>query len=726
MSAPTFGPVAAVLARLSNARRSGNGWEASCPAHDDRRASLSVGVGHDGRALLNCHAAAGCTPETIVSALGLSMRDLFADEAEAINSARREAGRTVATYDYVDEEGTLLYQVVRKEPKAFLQRKPSGVGGWSYELNGTRRVLYRLPQLIEAVALHKLIHVVEGEKDVHAVEAKGGVATCNVGGAGKWRPEYSEVLRGASVRIVADRDKPGRKHACEVAAALQGIAASVETVEARTGKDAADHLAAGHGLDDFERFADDEQELVRPAAVSDATLTDTGNASRLAELHGRGLHYIPTWGKWLVERDGFWTVDHRDVLVRELAKDVGRTMRDSAVADIRNADDSVASPHKKLLDFALRSLEAKRIRDLVDLARGIDGIPLDHERLDADGWLLGVENGVVDLRTGTFRMAQPEDLMTLRCPVRWDANAQAPRFERAVEEWHPDPEVRRYVQRVAGSALVGAQRDHALIIHYGAGGNGKGTFVRAIQRVLGPYAVEVHLSLLVETKQREHDTVKADLFRARLAVAAETERRVHLAEASVKNLTGGDRIRARRMHQDSWSFDPTHSLWLQTNHLPAISGRDAGIWRRIRVVKWPNAFHDRAADPTLDETLASEAPGILRWLVEGCQDWQVHGLAEPEAVRRDTHAYRQSEDVFARFVADTGLAFGRGLRIQAAELQSLFIEWAKGEDIKRDGLADWLRDQGARQTREKWTDSESKQRQSRFWNGLGQDVGEEG
>jgi putative DNA primase/helicase len=370
--------------------------------------------------------------------------------------------------------------------------------------------------------------------------------------------------------------------------------------------------------------------------------------------------------------------------------------------------------------FAFKTLNAQGITGLVNLARGIDGIPLDHEALDADGWLLGVENGVVELRTGKFREADPTDLMTMRCPVPWDENASAHRWEQALEEWFPDAEVRAYVQRVAGSALVGAQRDHVFVIHYGLGANGKGTFMRALQHVLGPHTVEIHLSLLVETRYKEHDTVRADLFRTRLAVAVETDRRVRLAEASVKNLTGGDRIRARRMREDPWSFDPSHSLWLQTNHLPEIGGRDAGIWRRIRVVKWVAQFMGDNADPGLDDTLAAEAPGILRWLVEGCLEWQDHGLAEPEAVIRDTLEYRSREDVFARFATDTGLAFRHDLEIQAQALQDLLTDWAATEGQARpDGLTDWLEENGARKTQKRVTGPDGTQKRPKFWVGVG-------
>lgn len=454
---------------------------------------------------------------------------------------------------------------------------------------------------------------------------------------------------------------------------------------------------------------------------NDAGLTDTGNAARLIALHGQRLRHIPPWRKWIVfdVNRGRWVVDHGDVLVRELAKDVGRELKVEATKQT-DPDDA-----KRMLAFAFRSLNAQGISGMVDLARGIKGIPLDHEKLDADAWLLGVENGVIDLRTGELRAADPADLMFMQCPVLWDENARAPRFGQAMEEWFPDPEVRAYVHRVAGSALVGAQRDHVFIIHYGFGGNGKGTFTRALQRVLGPYAIEIHLSLLVETRYREHDTVRADLFRKRLAIAVETERRIRLAEASVKNLTGGDRIRARRMREDPWSFDPTHSLWLQTNHLPGIAGRDAGIWRRIRVVNWSSKFEGKEADQNLDDTLATEAAGILRWLVEGCLASQREGLAEPGGVINDTLAYRQKEDVFSRFASDVGLVFRPGMEIQAGQLQALLGDWAEAGGRERpEGIADWLAEKGARRKQKRVKDEHGKGKRDWFWVGTGLDDAE--
>ena len=269
----------------------------------------------------------------------------------------------------------------------------------------------------------------------------------------------------------------------------------------------------------------------------------------------------------------------------------------------------------------------------------------------------------------------------MQCAVALDENTKCPRWDLAMKQWFPDPAVRSYVQRVAGSALVGAQRDHAFIIHFGDGRNGKGTFIRGLQNVLGEYATVIHLSLLQKTQHKQHDAVKAALFRSRLAVGSETEKRIPLDEAQVKNLTGGDRITACRKYENPWEFTPTHSLWLQTNNLPKISGTDTGIWSRIRVVKWETTFSPEDQVKDLDETLAKEAPGILNWMLEGCLSWQKEGLNEPEAVTRETMAYRDREDVVKLSMSDVGLALDPSLKIRSKELQALLKEWAEEAGI---------------------------------------------
>lgn len=238
-----------LLDRLRNVRTQGEGWEACCPAHDDGRQSLSVGVGEGGRALVHCHA--GCPAEAVLDALGLVPADLFPDHDRA-GGTRQGGRRVVATYDYTDEAGCLLYQCVRFDPKDFRQRRPLRLPprsdqDWAWNLGGVRRVLYRLPELLAADPAQP-VFVVEGEKDVEALRKLGLVATCNAMGAGKWRKEYAADLKGRHVLVIADNDDVGRKHAADVLASLQGVAARAGLLtlpDLPEHGDVSDWLAAG-------------------------------------------------------------------------------------------------------------------------------------------------------------------------------------------------------------------------------------------------------------------------------------------------------------------------------------------------------------------------------------------------------------------------------------------------------------------------------------------------
>lgn len=211
-----------LLRRFEQVRRAGAGWIARCPAHDDRQASLSIGAGSDGRVLLNCHA--GCKPDRVADALGVQLKDLFADEP-------RKAKEPEARYGYHDEKGKLLFEVLRFPGKDFRQRKPDGAGGWEWKLGDVRRVLYRLPEIVASAADERVVIVVEGEKDADALAKLGFVATSSSGGAEKWRKEYAESLRGRDVVVIPDNDEPGRRHAQQVARSLEGVSLRTRVIE---------------------------------------------------------------------------------------------------------------------------------------------------------------------------------------------------------------------------------------------------------------------------------------------------------------------------------------------------------------------------------------------------------------------------------------------------------------------------------------------------------------
>lgn len=244
-------PIKTVISRLEGAREIDGHYFAFCPVHDDRKASLSITEGVDGRVLIYCHA--GCEPETILAKIGLSWKDLYPSD----KSEYRSTSKIVAEYNYTDAAGNLLYQAVRFDPKDFRQRQPDGKGGWKWTLKDVQTVLYRLPDIIQAIKATRTIFVVEGEKDADNLVRLGFVATCNPMGAGKWKDEYSHMLRGARVVILPDNDEPGRKHALDVARSLHAhwcIVRIVDLPGLGPKEDVSDWIKKGGTADELKRL----------------------------------------------------------------------------------------------------------------------------------------------------------------------------------------------------------------------------------------------------------------------------------------------------------------------------------------------------------------------------------------------------------------------------------------------------------------------------------------
>jgi hypothetical protein len=219
-----------ILSKFENVKRTSNGWQACCPAHPDNKPSLAITIKQQ-KVLLHCFA--GCAAEKIVTAAGLEWTDMFFDGQQSPRVAKR--------YSYRDESGELLYQVLRYEPKDFKVRRPDGEGGWIYNLRDTRKVPFRL----DKVQKTDWVLITEGEKDALTARDMGLVSTTNPGGAGKWRPEYNECFRGKKVRIIADSDEVGQKHARSVATQLYEIAAYVKVLTLPGAKDLSEWVEAG-------------------------------------------------------------------------------------------------------------------------------------------------------------------------------------------------------------------------------------------------------------------------------------------------------------------------------------------------------------------------------------------------------------------------------------------------------------------------------------------------
>jgi putative DNA primase/helicase len=301
-------------------------------------------------------------------------------------------------------------------------------------------------------------------------------------------------------------------------------------------------------------------------------------------------------------------------------------------------------------------------------------IPVLVDELDADPWLLAVANGTLNLRTGKLQAPERADLITKASPVRFDPDASRPRFDAFLERILPDPEIRAFMQRCAGYALTGDVSEQVLIILYGPGANGKSTFKEVMLDVLGEHAKPAAPKLLLATKHDEHPTAIADLYGRRLVVSHEVEDGLRLDEALVKELTGGDRLKARYMRQDYWDFAPTHKLWMACNHKPNIRGTDLGIWRRICLVDFAVTIPEGEQDKHLPAKLATELPGILLWALEGCRAWQEGGLNPPRAVLDSTARYRLESDLLAQFVDERCLK-GETYQVRSTDLYADYKAW---------------------------------------------------
>jgi putative DNA primase/helicase len=406
----------------------------------------------------------------------------------------------------------------------------------------------------------------------------------------------------------------------------------------------------------------------------DDKFTDTGNGKRLVALHGRDLRYCYPWRQFLTWAGTHWAVDITGQVER-WAKDVPRHLYALAAA-------SDGASRTALGEWAVKSESARRLHDMIVLARSEPGVPVLPADLDRDPWLFNCRNGTLDLRTGKLREHRREDLITKLAPVVYDHRAQCPLWlgflGRIMDQ---NQRLLTYLQRVVGYWLTGDVSEQCLWFFYGTGANGKSTFLTTLLALLGDYGMQAVSDLLLVKSNESHPTERADLFGKHLVVTIETEAGKRMAEALMKQMTGGDKIRARRMRQDFFEFGPTHKIVLAANHKPAVRGTDHAVWRRIKLVPFTVTIGDGEKDKALPDRLKAEVAGILAWAVCGCLDWQREGLGEPDEVQQATAAYRSEQDLLGGFVGECCVTGGAAYCVRASELYAAFCHWceASGE-----------------------------------------------
>lgn len=382
-------------------------------------------------------------------------------------------------------------------------------------------------------------------------------------------------------------------------------------------------------------------------------------AYRLAKKHtGELLHVHGIgWHRWDGSR---YALDQRGHAQRAVYADLEHLWR-TALFD------------KELIAEIRKCSSANAVDGVLRIAATLEPFAATVDDIDADPYLLNVANGTLDLHTLQLRPHSPADRITKVSRGAYTADAQAPIWTAFLARVLPDADVRAFMQRLAGLSLIGDVREHILPILTGTGANGKSTFINALLHTLGDYAATAEPELFMH-REGAHPTGEMDLLGKRLVVVSESDKDRRLAEATMKRLTGGDPIKARRMRQDFVQFTPSHLAMLVTNHLPRVSGDDLATWRRLRVVPFDVVIPEHEQDSTLDGRLELEADGILAWAAEGLRDYlERRGLDAPAVVRGATDDYQRTSDAVARFIADRCIT----TPAVKATTQVLYEEWLR-------------------------------------------------
>ena len=394
--------------------------------------------------------------------------------------------------------------------------------------------------------------------------------------------------------------------------------------------------------------------------------TDLGNAERFRDQHGHEVRYCHPWGKWLVWDGIRWKVDDSGEIMRRAKK----TAR-SIYAEAARCESDEES--KKLASWGIQTEKSRNLAALVSLAKS--ELPISVEELDSDPWLLNCKNGTVDLRTGKLLEHCREHYLTKCTPVDWSDVTPELWITFLNQIFDSDQEMIRFVQQLMGISLVGEVKEHLLPIFYGSGANGKSVLVSTWLGLLGEYGAKAPASLLMASKSRQHPTDVASLFGKRFVAASETDDGCRLSEALVKDLTGGEKITARRMREDFWEFNPTHTFALSTNYKPIVRGTDNGIWRRVKLVPFTVTIPKDEQDPDLPNKLRAEWSAILSWAVAGCLDWQENGLVKPKEVLVATSTYQSDMDLFGKFIEEC-CKVSTDAEIPASKLYDHYKVWA--------------------------------------------------
>ena len=406
---------------------------------------------------------------------------------------------------------------------------------------------------------------------------------------------------------------------------------------------------------------------------------DIRNAKAFAQIACGQFLYIATRDRWLSWSQDKWRLCEKDEHVA-MAKDVcGQIL--NAASDVFGQDQERG---KRLIHEAMAAHNLSRITAMLKLTVSEPDMATTDRELDGDPYLLGVSNGVIDLRTGLHWFNRPDLRITRYCNAQFDTDPKCNRWLAFLDQiFMGDVDTIDCIQRLLGCTLLGLSDEEILIICYGHGSNGKSVFSNVIHNIMGGYSITAPPSLL--TARRQDDTGPrndlAALAGARYVSINEMQAGDRLDEQVVKMLAGREPISARFLHQEFFEFMPSFTPWLRTNHKPIVTGLDDGIWRRLVLLPFEQKFDGDSKDPNLEHKLLAERDGILMWMVEGAKLYLQSGICMSPRMRMEMGTYRTESDLLGEFLSDQTTTRADG-KTNQGRLYTAYREWCQGCGVR--------------------------------------------
>lgn len=445
-----------------------------------------------------------------------------------------------------------------------------------------------------------------------------------------------------------------------------------------------------------------------PPSLDGFPLTVRGNAMRVLAAHRPTLrHCIPTaqWYAWDGKR---WKKDEgshvMSLINRRLASMHGMLLSKD-VQVLKDDSDEVRAKklglRENIWKHITRSERASSVKEVAELVGWQPTIKVFPDQLDGHDDLINTQSGVVNTVALKQRPHDPAQYHTMVTRAPFDGKSECPGWM-AFLDWamRGDKEMIEFLQRAVGYTATGHMREQVFFLCYGNGGNGKSTFLETVIHVLGDYATSADIELFLMSPTQRVGSANEELLAlrgVRMVYAFEPNEGRALMESRIKQITGGERINARPLYGRPIHFYPKFSLWLSTNHRPVIRGTDDGIWRRVLLIPWRAKIGEDQKDDSLGRKLLSEAPGIMRWILEGAWKWQHERLGIPAEVRDQTLAYRDEMDLIGAFLEQCCKVDDLDAKETSSSLYEVFKAWCEtqGERAwKQKTLKERLRERG--------------------------------